>query len=521
MNRAAAADDQAPAGVDALQRRLVEQAVGVDGVPAAGRGVGAEGEADGLREELVARVALPVHVEGDVGELVLGAAPLLRGHGGGPLGPEPAGPVRRVDGDAGGGVPQCLGVVALHPRHLREPGVGGGGPVGGGGGQQQLGLGLLVAGDAHQGVPEDLVRPGLVQRDADPAQDVDGVLVVAVRDVRGGDLAGHLDVAGALDVRGAEVDDQVVVEASTGLQVGRLERGVGQLVLAPLVLGLAVPGLAALPRLVAAGEVQDRGVVRDGQVTREPPLDEVVARVEAHEVAVEDGVEDALVVLVELVVAGAAALVELGAELVAQVLALDDQEPRVELVLPVEELRDGRQPLAQLQEFAQIAEHHHVGVEGDDGVVLPDAEHIEDEVGLADQVVVLVALLVRVVVRVVDALEDDPRVQGADLGYRTGAQVVVEDDEVLAHARVGQREAPEEGQEAGQVVLVDVRREGDAALAGEGRRVGDGRRGQGVRGHRREILRSVTLWARCMTHAFSLVYSCTDVIASFMASGTR
>lgn len=280
--------------------------------------------------------------------------------------------------------------------------------------------------------------------------------------------------------------DQVVVQCAGGLQVRGLELGVGQLELAPAVLGPAVAALAALPGLVAAGEVQDRGVVGDGQVAREPPLDEVVARVEAHEVAVQDGVEDALVVLVEFVVAGAAALVEPGAERVAQVLALDDQQTGVELVLPVEELRDGRQPLAQLEEFAQVAEDDHVGVERDDGVVLADPEDVQDEVRLADQVVVLVALLVRVVAIGVDPLQDDPRVQRADLGDRAGAQVVVEDDEVLAHTRVRQGEAAQQGEEAGQVVLVDEAGEGDSALAGEGVRVGH--RGQGAAVPARELM---------------------------------
>ncbi len=269
--------------------------------------------------------------------------------------------------------------------------------------------------------------------------------------------------------------------------------------------------------------MQDRGVLGDREVAGQTSLDEVVARVEAHEVAVQDGVEDALVVLVEFVVAAAAGGVEPGAELLAQVLALDDQQTGVELVLPVEELRDGGESLAQSEQFAQVTEDDHVGVEGDDGVVLAQPEDVEDEVRLADQVVVLVALLVRVVVRVIDPLEDDPRVQGADPGDRPGAQIVVEDDEVLADGRVGQGQAAQQDEEAGQIVLVDVGRERDAALAGEGGRVGDGSlcRRQGGRGHRRDILMSVTLWARSMTHAFSLVYSCTEVMASFMASCTR
>lgn len=459
-------------------------------------------------------------------ELFLGGALLLGGQAGGALCPQPAGAVGDVDGQAGGGVLEGRGVVAVHPGHLGEAGVGGGGPVRGGGGEQQLGLGLVVARDAHQGVAEHLVRPGRVQRDLHTAEDVDGVLVVAGRDVRGGDLAGGLDVTGALDVRGAEVDEQVVVEAARLRQVLGVEVGVVQLELAPAVLGLAVAGLAALPRLVAAGEVQDRGVLGDREVAGQAPLDEVVARVEADEVAVEDRVQDALVVLVELVVAAASGGVELGAERVGQVLALDDQQARVELVLAVEELRDRREPFAQLQQFAQVAEDDHVRVERDDGVVLAQPEDVQDEVRLADQVVVLVALLVRVVVLGVDPAQHDPRVQVADLGDRTGAQVVVEDDEVLAHARVGQGEAAQQDEEAGEVVLVDVAGEGYAALAGEGVRVGGrgqggGGPGRGGRGHRREILMSVTLWARCMTHAFSLVYSCTEVMASFIASWTR
>lgn len=431
-----------------------------------------------------------------------------------------------VDGEPGRGVPQCLGVVAAHPGHLGEPGVGDGGPVGGRGGQQQPGPGLLVARDAHQGLAEDLVRPRLVERDAHAAQDVDGVLVVAGRDVRGGHLAGVLDVAGAPDVRGAEVHQEVVVEGARGVEPGGVELGVGQVELAPAVLGQGVPGLAALPGLVPPGEVQDRGVVGDRQVAGQAPFDEVVAGVEADEVAVQDGVQDALVVLVQLVVAAVPGGVEPGAERVGQVRPLDDEEPRVELVLPVEELRDGRQALAEAEQFAEVAQDDHVGVEGDDGVVFADTEDVQDEVRLAHQVVVLVALLVRVVAPGVDPAQHDARVQGADPGDRGGPQVVVEDDEVLAHAGVGQGEAAQQGEEAGEVVLVDVGREGDAALAGEV--VGGGHRGRGRGGrcrggrrHRRDILVSVTCWARCMTHSFSLVYSCTDVMASFMASGTR
>ncbi|WP_405673506.1 hypothetical protein [Streptomyces canus] len=104
---------------------------------------------------------------------------------------------------------------------------------------------------------EDLVRPGLVEGDADTGEDVDGVLVVTGGDVRGGHLAGGLDVPGAGHVRSAVVHDQVMVQCAGGLQVRGLEVGVGQFELAPAVLGPAVAALAALPGLVAAGEVHD------------------------------------------------------------------------------------------------------------------------------------------------------------------------------------------------------------------------------------------------------------------------
>ncbi|WP_405746133.1 hypothetical protein [Streptomyces canus] len=104
---------------------------------------------------------------------------------------------------------------------------------------------------------EDLVRPGLVEGDADTGEDVDGVLVVTGGDVRGGHLAGGLDVPGAGHVRSAVVHDQVMVQCAGGLQVRGLEVGVRQFELAPAVLGPAVAALAALPGLVAAGEVHD------------------------------------------------------------------------------------------------------------------------------------------------------------------------------------------------------------------------------------------------------------------------
>ncbi|CAM5670138.1 hypothetical protein SGLAM104S_08569 [Streptomyces glaucescens] len=153
------------------------------------------------------------------------------------------------------------------------------------------------------------MRPGFVDGEVDALHDVDGGLVVAVADVREGDLAGGVDVTGALHVRGAEVDQQVTVRGAAAGDEGGLEVGVAHPVLAPALLGLLVAGLAALPGLVAAGEVQDRGVVGDREVAGQAPLDEVVLRVEADEVAVEEGVEDALVVLVQLVGAGAADLV--------------------------------------------------------------------------------------------------------------------------------------------------------------------------------------------------------------------
>lgn len=370
------------------------------------------------------------------------------------------------------------------------------------------------------------MRPGLVDGDPDPAEQVRRLLVLTGADVCGGDPAGALGVGGAPDMRGAVVHQQVVVLGARQRQVRGVELGVGQFELAPPVLGLAVTGLAALPGLVPTGEVQDRGGVGHREVAGEPPLDEVVAGVELHEVTVEHGVQDALVVLVEFVGALAADVVDLRAELVAQVLALDDQQPAVELVLPVEELRNGGKTFAQRQQVAQIVEDHHVGVQGDHGVVVAHPEDIEDEVRLAHQVVVLVALGVRVVVRGVDPAEVDARVQRADLCDGGGTQPVVQDDEVLADRRVGQGEAAQQGEEAGQIVLVHEAREGDAALAGECVRGGGGlwcgRVGRsGRRRHRSRILISVTLWARSMTHAFSLVYSCTEVMGIFIAAGSR
>lgn len=363
------------------------------------------------------------------------------------------------------------------------------------------------------------MRPRLVHGDADGAEQVRRLLVLARGDVRGGDPAGALRVAGAADVRGAVVDEQVVVFGTRCGEVGGVELGVAQVEVAPAVLGLPVPGLAALPGLVAPGEVQDRGGVRHREVAGEAALDVVVAGVEPDEVTVQHGVQDALVVLVELVRAGAAGLVDPGAEVVAQVRALDDQQAAVELVPPVEELRYGGETVAQLQQFAQVVQDDHVGVEGDHGVVVAHPEDVEDEVRLAHQVVVLVTLGVRVVVVRVHTAEVGARVQGPDPFDGGGAQPVVQDDEVLADAGVGQGQAAQQGEEAGQVVLVHEAREGDAALAGEG--VGGGRRGGGRRRHRRAILVSVTLWARSMTHAFSLVYSCTEVMGIFIAAGMR
>ncbi|MGY3058677.1 hypothetical protein ACVWZD_002922 [Streptomyces sp. TE3672] len=367
--------------------------------------------------------------------------------------------------------------------------------------------------------------PGLVDGDPDPAQQIGRLLVLARRDVGGGDLAGVLRGAGAPHVRGAVVDQQVVVLGTGQRQVRGVELGVGQLEFVPAVLRLAVSGLAALPGLVPPGEVQDRGGVGDREVAAEAPLDEVVAGVELDEVTVEHGVEDALVVLVELVRAGPPHLVEPRAERVAQILALDDQQSAVELVLTVEELRYGGQSVAQSEQFTEIVEDDHVGVQGDHGVVVADPEDVEDEVGLAHQVVVLVALGVRVVVPGVDAAEVDAWVQGPDLCDGGGAQSVVQDEEVLADVRVGQGQAAQQGEEAGQVVLVDEAREGDPALAGERVR-GRGRGGwsgkrRGGRRHRSRILMSVTLWARSMTHAFSLVYSCTEVMGIRIAPGRR
>jgi hypothetical protein len=142
--QSAAADDQTAPGVDPLQRLLVEEPVGVDRVPAAIPGVLAEGEPYGLGQQLVARVALLGHVEGDVGELVLGRGLALGRHTGRT---EPHQPVRAVGGVDHQPLGRVLlrgGVVVVDPGDLRQPGERGRRPVGRRGGQQQLGLGLLV-----------------------------------------------------------------------------------------------------------------------------------------------------------------------------------------------------------------------------------------------------------------------------------------------------------------------------------------------------------------------------------------
>lgn len=105
--------------------------------------------------------------------------------------------------------------------------------------------------------------------------------------------------------------------------------------------------------------------------------------------------------------------------------------------------------MADAQQLTDVAEDDHAGVQGDDGVVAGERERVEPPDGRG-------------------AARDQPGVQAAGGVEVTVGQPGVEDDEVLADPRVGQGQAAQQHQQAGQPLLVRVDGEGDPAATGGG-----------------------------------------------------